>query len=184
MRSGLCEKHVKSLGLTASRSHFLFRMRPGALWQQTSPEPVLKPEVISPDSVIIDVLVHGLAPSEYMTCAGTAMTKLDYIIWKDRSLELQWWYRIHKNVITFYSFASKMWYTQMRIKRNLLQISMNVFYVYTVYAYYECLMKYNTNQQPCIHFVLPLFVLFPLYVCKNSCNRTKLDDLCIAWVGV
>ena len=43
MQSGLCKKYVKFLGLSALGFDFLFRMRPCALWQQTSAEPVLIP---------------------------------------------------------------------------------------------------------------------------------------------
>ena len=43
MHTGLCEQYVKSLGLTPTGFHLLFRTRPRALWQQTPPEPVLIP---------------------------------------------------------------------------------------------------------------------------------------------
>ena len=36
MHSGLCEQHVKSLGLTPSGFDFLFRTHPRALWQHPS----------------------------------------------------------------------------------------------------------------------------------------------------
>ena len=41
MHSGLFEQCVKSLGLTPSEFDSLFRTRPRAFWQQTTPEPVI-----------------------------------------------------------------------------------------------------------------------------------------------